>query len=64
MEIFLCISVICVVILAIICINLLRKVEKYEDKVSEYEESIIVYQRYYNEIVGAIPFSYEKLKII
>ena len=56
MEIFLCISVICVVILAIICINLLRKVEKYEDKVSEYEESIIVYQRYYNEIVQAIQF--------
>lgn len=51
-------------ILIYITKNLLNKVEKYEETVAEYEESILLFQKYYDEIKQAIQFSDEKLKII
>jgi hypothetical protein len=44
--------------------NLLKKVETYEDKIIEYERTIIVFQRYYDEFKQAIKLSDDKLKIV
>lgn len=50
------------VILCYIVWNLLKKVESYEETISEYEEYILQFQKYYTQIREAIEFSDIKLK--
>lgn len=53
-----------IVVLCYTIWNLLKKVEKYEETVIAYEENIVLFQKYYTEIVQAIEFSDQKLKIV
>lgn len=42
--------------------NLLKKVESYEEKIDEYENHIINFQKYYKQITEAIQYSDIQLK--
>ena len=44
--------------------NLLKKVEAYEELIEEYEKQLVSFQKYYDQILEAIKFSDIKLKQI